>query len=633
MIKIEFLDGMVKEYEQGITLDKIASEISKSLRKKVIAGEVNGKMVDLLTPINEDAKIKLIEITDPEAFEILNHSAAHLMAHAIKRLYPDAQFGVGPAIENGFYYDFVSEAHINDEDLKKIEKEMQKIVSAAIQIERKEVSKEEALELFSNDSYKKQIIEDICEYPISVYTQGDWADVCRGPHVDNTKVLKSFKLLSIAGAYWKGDSDNEMMQRIYGIAMSSKEELEEHLNMLEEAKKRDHRKLGKELDLFMISEYGPGFPFWLPAGMTLRENLLNYWMSVHKRENYTFINTPIMLNKELWEVSGHWFNYRENMYTSEIDKHEFAIKPMNCPGAMLVYDYQIHSYKEFPMRVGELGLVHRHEASGALHGLFRVRAFTQDDAHIFMTPDQIESEIVSLIDLYAEIYNTFGLSFHIEISTRPENAIGSEEIWEKSEAALMKAVKAAGYDYIINEGDGAFYGPKIDFKLRDSIGRVWQCGTIQLDQNLPERFNLSYIDKDGSKQRPVMLHRALLGSIERFIGILIEHYAGAFPTWLAPEQIKIIPVNEVHEEYAAKLNAQFKGLDLRSSIDLRDEKLGYLIRDAQVKKIPYQLVIGDKEVESNSVTYRKYGSEDQVNVSIEQFIEMIQAEIASKGNQ
>jgi len=631
MVTIEFKDGSVKEFEDGVNLGDIAASISPSLRKKVLAGEVNGNMVDLYAPINEDAKINLITLDDPEAFDILNHSASHLMAHAIKNLYPEAQFGVGPAIEQGFYYDFVADHQFNEDDFKKIEKEMARIVSQALPLERKEVTKAEALEMFKDDKYKEEIINDVQDDVLTVYSQGDWADFCRGPHVENTKVLKNFKLLSVAGAYWRGDSDNEMMQRIYGIAMPSKEALDEHLNMLEEAKKRDHRKLGKELGLFMISEYGPGFPFWLPKGMILREALLDYWHAVHRREHYDMISTPTMLNKELWEISGHWYNYRENMYTSEIDKHEFSIKPMNCPGSLLVYNNDIRSYRDLPMRMGELGHVHRHEASGALHGLFRVRAFTQDDAHIYCTLDQVQDEIIKLIELYDEIYSTFGLSFHIELSTRPENKIGSEEVWDVSEAALKHACEAGGYNYIINEGDGAFYGPKLDFKLRDSIGRVWQCGTIQLDMNLAERFDISYVDKDGSKKRPIMLHRALLGSIERFLGILIEHYAGAFPTWLAPEQIKVIPVADVHREYAQNLTEELYELGLRSKYEHRDEKLGYLIRDAQVNKIPYALVIGDNEIENNLITYRKYGSQEQVTVTKAEFIDLIQSDIANKG--
>lgn len=633
MIKIEFLDGLVKEYEANVTLAQIANDVSKSLRKNAIAGYVNDEMYDLTRPIEKDAKIKIITIDDDEAEEILNHSAAHLLAQAVTRLYPNAKFGVGPVIEDGFYYDMDVEPHILEEDLKRIEKEMSKIVSEAIPVERLEVSKEEALEFFKDDEYKVELINDLADEQITLYRQGEFTDLCRGVHVENTKLIKHVKLLSLAGAYWRGDSDNKMLQRIYGIAKRSQQEIADYLNFLEEARKRDHRKLGKELDLFMLSEYGPGFPFFLPKGMILKDELLKFWHKVHKKAGYTMIQTPIMLNKELWEVSGHWFTYKENMYLSEIDKHEFAIKPMNCPGGILVYKNDIHSYRDLPMRVGELGIVHRHEASGALHGLFRVRCFTQDDAHLYITPDQIEEEVIGIIKLFEEVYSTFGLSFEIELSTKPENAIGSEEIWEKSEAALAAAAKAGGYEFTINEGDGAFYGPKLDFKLKDSIGRVWQCGTCQLDMNLPERFDMTYIAADGSKQRPIMLHRTCLGSIERFMGILIEHYAGAFPTWLAPEQIKIIPVSEAHKDYAYDIHKKFFDLELRSSVDNREEKLGYLIRDAQINKIPYSLVIGDEEVNNNKVTYRKYGSEEQVSVSVDEFIALIEKDIESKGKE
>lgn len=633
MIKIEFLDGLVKEYEANVTLAQIANDVSKSLRKNAIAGYVNDEMYDLTRPIEKDAKIKIITIDDDEAEEILNHSAAHLLAQAVTRLYPNAKFGVGPVIEDGFYYDMDVEPHILEEDLKRIEKEMSKIVSEAIPVERLEVSKEEALEFFKDDEYKVELINDLVDEQITLYRQGEFTDLCRGVHVENTKLIKHVKLLSLAGAYWRGDSDNKMLQRIYGIAKRSQQEIADYLNFLEEARKRDHRKLGKELDLFMLSEYGPGFPFFLPKGMILKDELLKFWHKVHKKAGYTMIQTPIMLNKELWEVSGHWFTYKENMYLSEIDKHEFAIKPMNCPGGILVYKNDIHSYRDLPMRVGELGIVHRHEASGALHGLFRVRCFTQDDAHLYITPDQIEEEVIGIIKLFEEVYSTFGLSFEIELSTKPENAIGSEEIWEKSEAALAAAAKAGGYEFTINEGDGAFYGPKLDFKLKDSIGRVWQCGTCQLDMNLPERFDMTYIAADGSKQRPIMLHRTCLGSIERFMGILIEHYAGAFPTWLAPEQIKIIPVSEAHKDYAYDIHKKFFDLELRSSVDNREEKLGYLIRDAQINKIPYSLVIGDEEVNNNKVTYRKYGSEEQVSVSVDEFIALIEKDIESKGKE
>lgn len=631
MIKIEFLDGNTKDYASGITLDVIASEISKSLRKKVIAGYVDNMLYDLKTPIEKDAKVRLIEANSEEGVEILNHSCAHLMAHAISRLYPGSKFGVGPTIENGFYYDVETTTPILEADLKMIEKEMARIVSSAYDLKRIVTTKEEALVMFKDDEYKTEIIRDIADDTITLYQQDNFTDLCRGPHVDNTKVLKYFKLLSLAGAYWKGDSNNVMLQRVYGVCKASNEDLDHYLYVLEEAKKRDHRKLGKELDLFMMSEYGPGMPFFLPNGLIVYDELVNYWKQVHSRENYLMIKTPVMLNKELWETSGHWFNYRENMYVSEIDKHEFAIKPMNCPGGMLVYANSIHSYRDFPLRMGELGLVHRHEASGALHGLFRVRTFTQDDAHIFMREDQIESEIINLIKLYEEIYSVFELDFNIELSTKPENAIGTDEIWSVSEGALKSAMDHGGYDYVVNPGDGAFYGPKLDFKLKDSLGRIWQCGTIQLDLNLPERFDLLYTDQDGSRKRPVMLHRACLGSLERFMGIVIEHYAGALPTWLAPVQVKLIAVNDVHKEYVNKLNIKLKECNIRTSIDDRDEKLGYKIRESQMKKVPYTLVIGDKEVNDSTLTYRKYGKEEQINIENDKFIDIILYDIKMKG--
>lgn len=632
MIKIKFLDGKIKEYDSGVTLATIAQDISKSLSKKVIAGYVNDELYDLTRPIEHDAQIRLIEIESAEGEAILNHSAAHLLAQAITRLYPNAKFGVGPNIENGFYYDFKTDETVKEEDIAKIEKEMHKIVSEAVAVQRKVVSKKEALKLFKKDKYKTAIINDLDDdQDITLYTQGEFTDLCRGVHVPNTKMIKHFKLLSLAGAYWRGDSNNEMLQRIYGVAKPTKEALEHYLHVVEEGKKRDHRKLGKELNLFMFSEYGPGFPFFLPNGMVLRNQLEAFWRDIHEKDGYQMIQTPIMLDKDLWEVSGHWFNYRENMYTSEVDKHEFVIKPMNCPGVMVVYANTVHSYKELPLRFGELGLVHRHEASGALHGLFRVRAFTQDDGHIFMMEEQIEAEIIRLIKLYDEVYSVFDLSFDIELSTRPENFIGEVETWDLAEEALAKAITNAGYTYKVNPGDGAFYGPKLDFKLKDSLGRIWQCGTIQLDNNLPERFDLTYIAADGTKKRPILLHRACLGSIERFIGILTEHYAGAFPTWLAPEQVRIIPVNEVFKDYAQEINNLLLNKHIRTRIDERDEKLSYLIRDAQVNKIPYQLVIGEKEVKDKTITYREYGSQEQVTVPMKEFVTLIQKDIKNKG--
>lgn len=577
----------------------------------------------------------MINVKEDEKLNVLNHSCAHLLAQAVKHLYPNAKFWVGPVIEDGFYYDIdLGNDVIKEEDLEKIEKEMKKCAKDGKKIIREEISKEEALEKFKDDPYKIDLIERMDEDStvISCYTQGDFTDLCHGPHVATTKELKYFKLLKVSGAYWKGDSNNKMLQRIYGICFDTEEKLNEYLNFLEEAKRRDHKKLGRELDLFMISEYGPGFPFFLPHGMILRNELENFWYKEHTKEGYQFVKTPIMLNKELWELSGHWYNYRENMYTSEIDEKTFAIKPMNCPGGMLVYKNSLHSYKDLPLRIGELGQVHRHEASGALNGLFRVRTFTQDDAHIFMTEDQIEDEVIRLINFIDRMYKIFGLTYDIELSTRPEEKyIGSIEIWNKSEKALEEACHRAGHECKINPGDGAFYGPKLDFHIKDSLGRVWQCGTIQLDMNLPERFDLTYIDKDGNKKRPVMLHRVIYGSIERFIGILIEHYAGAFPVWLAPVQVNIIPVSgEHHGEYAKEVLSVLTDNDIRVELDDRNEKLGYRMRESQTRKIPYTLIIGDKEKENKTVSYRLYGSEETITVSLEEFEELIKNDIKTK---
>lgn len=576
----------------------------------------------------------MVNIKENEKLSILNHSAAHLMAQAVKRLYPHAMFWVGPVIAEGFYYDMdLGDDVINEEALVKIEAEMRKIAKDGKRIVREELTRDQALELFKGDPYKIDLISNMdADTLISAYRQAEFIDLCRGPHAESTKDLKHVKLLKVSGAYWKGDAKNKMLQRVYGIAFDTQEALDEHLHLLEEAKKRDHKKLGKELDLFMMSEYGPGFPFWLPNGMILRNILENFWYDEHTKEGYQFIKTPIMLNQELWETSGHWFNYRENMYTSEIDDRQFAIKPMNCPGGMLVYKNTLHSYKDLPQRVGELGLVHRHEASGALNGLFRVRTFTQDDAHLYMRPDQIESEVIRLINFFDRVYALFGLSYTIELSTRPlEKYIGSIEVWDASEAALQKAVVAAGKTFKLNPGDGAFYGPKLDFHLRDSLGRSWQCGTIQLDMNLPERFDLTYVDADGEKKRPVMLHRVIFGSVERFIGILIEHYAGAFPLWLAPVQIAILGVNgEVHNDASQALKERLEALKFRVHVDNRNEKLGYRMREAQVKKIPIQLVIGDGEIQSGSVNVRRYGKNDSVTMSIDDFIAMITKENIDK---
>ena len=625
MLKITLKDGSVKEIESEMLVIDFAKKLSSSLAKKCVCAVLNGELVDLKTKICEDATLELVLNDDPRAFEVLNHSCAHLLAHAMKRLYPGTKFGVGPAIEEGFYYDFSCPQTIKIEDLPKIEAEMKKLVKDGISINNYMLSKEDAKAKFAGDEFKCELIDAVEDDMVKIYEQADYADVCRGPHVLGTGVLKNFKLLNVAGAYWRGDSDNEMLTRIYGTCWFTPEELETHLNNLEERKKRDHRKLGKELGLFMISDFGPGFPFWLPKGMLLRNALTAFWTDIHTKAGYQFINTPIMLNRQLWETSGHWFNYKENMYTSQIDDNEFAIKPMNCPGGMLVYKNSIHSYRDFPLRLGELGLVHRHEASGALNGLFRVRTFTQDDAHVFMTEDQICEEISNIILLYKKVYSVFDLKFHIELSTRPEDKyIGEIRTWDIAEKALAEACTKAGFDYKLNPGDGAFYGPKLDFKLRDSMNRIWQCGTIQLDMNLPERFDLTYIAEDGTKKRPVMVHRALFGSLERFIGIITEHYAGAFPTWLSPIQVKLIPVNmNFHKEYSDKLAQIFLDNSIRFETDYRDEKLGYKIRESQTQKIPFTLVIGDNEVANNTVTYRKHGEQAQTTVSIDEFVELI----------
>lgn len=577
----------------------------------------------------------MINIKEDEKLSILNHSCAHLLAQAVKHLYPNAKFWVGPVIEDGFYYDIdLGDEVIKEEDLDKIEKEMKKISKDGKRIYREEISKSEALEKFKDDPYKIDLISRMDENNtiISMYTQGDFTDLCRGPHVESVKELKYFKLLKVSGAYWKNDANNKMLQRIYGICFDTEGNLNEYLDFLEEAKKRDHRKLGKELDLFMISDFGPGFPFWLPNGMIIRNILENFWYEEHTKENYKFIKTPTMLSKELWELSGHWANYKDNMYTSEIDGREFAIKPMNCPGGMLVYKNSLHSYRDLPLRVGELGLVHRHEASGALSGLFRVRTFTQDDAHIFMKEEDIESEVINLIKFIDRMYAVFGLSYSIELSTRPlDKFIGEISVWDKAEEALKNAVLNAGKEYKLNPGDGAFYGPKLDFKVYDSLGRPWQCGTIQLDMQLPKRFELFYIDEHGEKREPIMLHRVIYGSIERFIGILIEHYAGAFPLWLSPVQINIIPVNNTyHLDYALSIKNKLLDLGLRAEVDDRDEKLGYKMRESQTKKIPITLVIGDNEKESNFVNVRKYGVNETENIAFDEFTKLVLAAIKDK---
>lgn len=632
-IKITLKDGSVKEFAPGTTLLDIAKSISQKLGKQVLLAVVDGVNKDLSDKLEHDAAVEFVTPDTPEGLHAIRHTAAHVMAQAIQHLFPDVKFAIGPAIANGFYYDLDSEHTFTPEDLQAIEKEMAKIVKQNIPLQRAELPRSEALAMFAakDEKYKVELINDLPEDAIiSTYTQGDFTDLCAGPHCPSTGRVKAFKLQSIAGAYWRGNEKNKMLQRIYGTAFPSKEELDAYLHMLEEAAKRDHRKLGKELDLFAIMDEGPGFPFFLPNGMVIRNELINYWRQVHRRYGYEEIKTPMILSRKLWETSGHWDHYKENMYFTQIDEQDYAIKPMNCPGGMLVYKLHPHSYKELPIRAGELGLVHRHELSGALHGLFRVRCFTQDDAHIFMMPSQIRSEIKNVISLFDEVYATFGLKYHAELSTRPENSMGDDATWELATQGLRDALEDCGLDYVVNEGDGAFYGPKIDFHLTDSIGRTWQCGTIQLDMQLPERFELTYTGEDGLKHRPVMIHRVVYGSIERFIGILIENYAGAFPAWLAPCQVRILPITDKHVEYAKKLADKMFDLGLRVHLDDRNEKLGYKIREAQVQKVPYTLVVGDKEMEEGTVNVRRRGEGDIGAMPQDEFISMLQEEIKEK---
>ena len=632
-VNIILPDGSSKAFAAGTTLGEAVKQLSNSLAKKVLAADVNGELTDLREVLVEGSKVSFLTFADDGGKHAFRHTASHVMAQAVKRLWPDAQLAIGPAIENGFYYDIDMEHKLVPEDLPKIEAEMSRIVKENLPIEKVLMERQEALDFFAakHENYKVELINDLpADAVISAYKQGDFTDLCAGPHLASTGKVKAFRLQSIAGAYWRGDEKNKMLQRIYGTAFEKKEELEEYLHLLEEAARRDHRKLGKELGLFVLKEEGPGFPFFLPKGMAVRNALENFWREVHHDYDYEEVRTPIILSQHLWETSGHWFHYRENMYTTQIDGAEYAIKPMNCPGGILVYANEMHSYRDFPIRMAELGLVHRHELSGALHGLFRVRSFTQDDAHVFMTPSQIKEELMSVIDLFGRIYSQFGLSYHVELSTKPEGAIGDDAIWELATEALREAIEAKGIPYRINEGDGAFYGPKLDFHIRDSIGRTWQCGTIQLDMNLPERFNLEYIAEDGQKHRPIMIHRACFGSMERFIGILIEHFAGAFPTWMAPVQVKILPISEKHVEYAEKLRKAFKDAYVRVELDDRSEKIGYKIRQAQMEKVSYMLVVGDKEVEEGKVAVRKRGVGEQGAIPWEEFLANIQQEIKDR---
>ena len=632
-VKIILPDGSAKEYAAGTTLGEAVKQLSNSLAKKVLAANVNGELTDLREELVDGSEVAFLTFEEDGGKHTLRHTASHILAQAVKRLWPEAKLAIGPAIDKGFYYDIDMEHTLTPEDLGKIEKEMSRIVKENLPITKSVMSRQEAIEFFKskNEDYKVELIEDLPEDAvISCYAQGDFIDLCAGPHVASTGKVKAFKLQSIAGAYWRGDEKNKMLQRIYGTAFEKKEELDAYLHMLEEAAKRDHRKLGKELGLFVIKEEGPGFPFFLPKGMALRNELENFWREVHHDFEYDEIRTPIILNKHLWETSGHWDHYRENMYTTIIDDEEYAIKPMNCPGGILVYQNEMHSYRDLPLRYAELGLVHRHELSGALHGLFRVRAFTQDDAHVFMLPEQMQSELMKVIELFDRIYSQFGLKYHVELSTKPDNAMGDDAIWEAATEALRNAIEAKGIPYVINPGDGAFYGPKLDYHIEDSLGRTWQCGTIQLDMNLPERFNVEYIGEDGQKHRTIMIHRACFGSMERFIGILTEHYAGAFPTWMAPVQVKVLPISEKHVEYANQLAKQMRHDYVRVEVDDRNEKIGYKIRQAQMEKVPYMLVVGDKEMEDNSVNVRKHGGDELGTVPFDEFFNSIKIEIKER---
>jgi len=633
MVNVVLKDGSVKQYPEGTAIADIVKDISMKLAKSAVAAQVNGRTVDLSAKISEDCQLNILTFDDDEGKKTFWHTSSHIMAQAVKRLFPDAKLSIGPAIDNGFYYDFDVEKPFSPEDLQAIEEEMNRIVKEDLPLERFVLPREQAIEFVKEkgEPYKVELIGDIPEgSEISFYRQGDFVDLCSGPHLPSTGMVKAIKLLSVAGAYWRGDERNKMLQRIYGISFPKKSQLDEYLQRLEEAKKRDHRKLGKELDLFSLHEEGPGFPFFHPKGMILRNTLEDFWRKEHYKRGYQEIKTPIILNRDLWIRSGHWDHYRENMYFTKIDGEDYAIKPMNCPGSMILYKRKIHSYRDLPLRVAELGLVHRHELSGVLHGLMRVRCFTQDDAHIFMLPEQIKDEILGVIDLVDYFYGIFGFKYHVELSTRPENSMGSDEDWERATNALKEALEAKGLEYKINEGDGAFYGPKIDFHLEDSIGRTWQCGTIQLDFQMPERFDLTYVGPDGEKHRPVMIHRVVFGSIERFIGILIEHFAGAFPTWLAPVQVRVLTVTDRANAYAEQVAARLSDADIRVETDLRNEKIGYKVREAQLEKIPYMLVLGDKEQENGTVAVRARGKGDIGAMSLDEFMNMIQKEIRTK---
>jgi threonyl-tRNA synthetase len=632
-IKVTLPDNSVREYAPGILLVDIAKSISHRLAREALAARVDGRLVDLGSSLKGDARVEFLTFDDEEGRQVYRHSTAHVMAQAVQRLFPGTGLAIGPAIADGFYYDFEPKDSFTPEDLVKIEKEMEAIIKANLPFERTELSRPEALAFFKDvgQNYKVELIEDLPpDVPLSCYRQGDFTDLCMGPHVPTTGRLKSVKLMSVAGAYWRGSEKNKMLQRIYGTSFPKKSMLDEHIFRIEEAKRRDHRKLGAELDLFSIQEEGPGFPFFHPKGMIIRNELEQYWREEHKKRGYQEIRTPIILNRLLWEQSGHWEHYRENMYFTTIDEGDYAVKPMNCPGGMLVYKSRLHSYRELPIRLAELGLVHRHELSGVLHGLMRVRCFTQDDAHIFMLPSQVKAEIIRVIDLVDDFYKVFGFSYHVELSTRPEKAMGSQETWELATRELKEALEARGLDYKVNEGDGAFYGPKIDFHLKDSIGRTWQCGTIQLDFQMPEKFDLSYVGEDGQKHRPVMIHRVVFGSIERFMGILTEHYAGAFPTWLAPVQVRVLPITDRHAGYAQKVVDRLGEKGIRVELDSRNEKINYKIREAQAQKIPYMLVVGDKEADQKAVAVRHRAKGDLGAIPLAEFEEQLLEQIREK---
>ena len=635
-MKVTLKDGSFKEYAQPMAVIDIAKDISEGLARMACVAEIDGEVKDLRTIVDKDCTLNIFTAKDPEGLAALRHTASHVMAQAIKRIWPETKLAIGPSIADGFYYDIDRDEPVTSDDLAKIEAEMKKIIKEALPLERFELPRAEAIALMKekNEPYKVELIEDLPEDSIiSFYKQGEFTDLCAGPHLMNTKeVGKAFKLMNIAGAYWRGSEKNKMLTRIYATAFAKKEDLDAYVTMMEEAKKRDHRKLGKELGLFMMSDAGPGFPFFLPKGMVLKNTLLDYWREIHKKAGYVEISTPIILNRSLWETSGHWDHYKNNMYTTVIDGEDYAIKPMNCPGGVLVYASEPRSYRDLPLRMGELGIVHRHEKSGQLHGLMRVRCFTQDDAHIFMTPEQIRDEIKNVAGLINQVYSLFGFKYHVELSTRPEDSMGSDEDWELATNSLQGALDDLGLDYVINEGDGAFYGPKIDFHLVDAIGRTWQCGTIQLDFQLPQRFELEYIGADGEKHRPIMIHRVCFGSIERFISILIEHFAGAFPTWLSPVQVKVLPISEKYEEYAKSVKAALDAADIRAEIDLRSEKIGYKIREAQGQKIPYMLVVGQKEQADGTVSVRSRFKGDEGAEDLNVFIANIKAEIAGRVN-